>query len=267
MIKLLCWIVCVIMLTTYSVNMPDEYPIVENPESASPEVIAAETASVSWQEVFASVISKDSSQIVILVDVDFDGIPEMFTAFNGYGPNIYLLNGFKYSGDSYTEIVCDTYSEFGYCVDCLLSEFNLFRNKESGELIWLTSGFYRLDFYNNKILWNTADFSDLSAVKTELFFGYIMYRTPVDPDGESGDLIEEYALMEQKDDYVGVIMEWSEIDRMEEELFSEYERVEINEIWIYINNIIIGYDNDDNAILDNAKLMEKFAEWDEWHLQ
>lgn len=209
----------------------------------------------SWQEVFAVALAEISENdgginIVFLIDIDFDEIPEIFTAIWGYGPNIYIKNGYKYTENDYTEIIHD---------NGLLSDLLLYRDKKNGKLQWFTQGFYRLNFYDNMIQWNTVDFSDLSNVKTELFFGYINKNTLEESDEPSTNFVSEFFLMENKDDIdTGILMEYSEIEQLQEELFSEYEIVDIeilhSESDTFYYNFYYNSVNRDN-------LMSFFSKW------
>lgn len=228
--------------------MPPPEPTIE----PMPEPITV-PAYNSWQDAFAAAFSENRAPSILLVDIDFDSIPEMFTEERGYGPNSYLQRGYRFNGNGYSEIVHD---------NGLLSELQLYRDKESNELIWLTHGFYRLNDYDSEWQWSTVNFKDLSSVTTDLFFGFIIYRTPIESD-EMPDAVEtEYALMEDKNDN-GILMGYSEIERLKEDLFSKYERVITSDLWIDTNGLFVGYDNQGKVIFNTNRLIEFFSKWNE----
>jgi len=151
----------------------DEALLVENEEV---EEIAEEIESIeevaarhSWAEAYFDALGErvkhDPFNLpthILLIDIDFDGVPEMFLSHLGV-VNSSIFHGYSYQNGEVINI--QIYDDF------LPPELSLLKHINTCELAWLAEGSFRqgggvgFDFINEFV-----DFSDFSNVRREKVF-------------------------------------------------------------------------------------------------
>jgi|GEM_PF-6102721 len=230
---------------------PEATPTPSPSPSPTPEPSRGITQAEPWMEAFFEVLKNENLSNpfdIILIDVDFDNIPEMFLTENQYASNFQIRKGFKFNNGECIEIMHD---------EGFLGEIKLFRKIETDELVWLSYGFARLNYLDAKWQWNIVDFSNFSDVTTKLFFGFIEERIPTDNIDNFEHVIK---IMNSKNDYIGGF----EIDleffkSLYEEVFTEYEEIMAKKRLSYFTNFVA--DDLENRTLMKDILMDFFFEW------
>jgi hypothetical protein len=204
-----------------------------------------------WMKAFAAAYSVNYAPIILLIDIDFDEIPEMFTMTSNPRGTLFIEQGFKFDGTNYIEIIHD---------GGLLEWFHLSCNIETKEPVWFSSVDWRgSTSYVQKS--NIVDFTDLSNVTTEFFFGY--YSSWTRDEYPSDEIItEEIRIMAHGEDFHGEVVEYSEMTLLRDEAFSVFEPVPIKSIMSRYGEFFINFDIETNStLIDTDNLMEFFSQW------
>ncbi len=198
-----------------------------------------------WMDAYADVLINETEKPrhITVIDVNFDGIPELFLSQLGTS-NSWIYKGYSYKDGNVLELKIP--EEF------MPMDFELYKDKNSNKLIWLTNGMFRdgYGYYDN--IWELIDFSDLSNIKKELFFGWNEQY-----DNEN----EKYFLLGNEDAKIEMSLE--EIEKKKKEIFSNYELIEVSKQFSFVDEFIIG--NDDLLTKENVDkklLFDFFSKWE-----
>lgn len=162
-----------------------------------------------------------------LIDIDFDEIPELFLMHTGTGGS-WISHGFSFKDGNVSELEA---------LD-MPTDLELYQNKENGELLWLASGVFKSGggaAYHYQ--WSRIDFSDLTDVKKEYFFEW---KEEIYIEGNPDETI--YRLLNENGS--DIVMEKTEIEQLQAELFSQYEQLDALSLGSLIGRFASGSDND-----------------------
>lgn len=193
------------------------------------EISGTETMSFGDE---SSVKPEEASQIEI-VDINFDGVPELFLLRQGVGSSS-IYRGCSFKDGQLLDIKIQ-----GGTVP---SDLLLYREQETGETIWLAGGMfiYGETGRTYEYVWNQVDFSDLSNVNSSLFYGW---RKTIELDGSvSRELLEN-----------GIYLTKGQEPYYENPIFSGYELVNTLTMFSYLEEFKTGngFDRDMyNSFLD-----------------
>ena len=196
-----------------------------------PELASASTDDL-WVEALASAIADNNEHFryMTLIDVDFDGIPEVFLYTSG-NVSTWTVKGFNYKNGTVTEI--DT--------SFLFTDLVLFLDNDSGEQFWVTrmsnrsgAGFAYITF------WCKVDFSGLPLAETEILFGFSEWYVR---NGEDLDPAEFYLIGDKSDilTWYGTLTEFAEIERLRDDFLSRYTEIETFQLSKYSGDLLIDY--------------------------
>lgn len=186
------------------------------------------TTKSAWMEAYAKAIvsCEQKPRHIILLDVDSDGIPELFLSALGTS-NSCIYHGFSYKSDKVVDISIP--DEF------LPTTIELYRDKKTNEKFWLASGEFREGpgYYDK--MWFKVDLSNLSDVKKDFFFGWTE-RLSTKSDAKEGDV--EYALIDKNENQTE--MSEKEVENTKNKVFSNYEMIETLDLFSFVDDFING---------------------------
>ena len=206
----------------------------------------------AWVEAYADFLVQDNPRYFILLDVDFDGIPELFTYYSGYGTNMWISSIISYSEHGIEQFKKGLLEE-------IPAQFELYKDKQTGEIRWMMvmdtfrSGYSRYIFG-----WDWIDFGDYSDIKTEFFFRWDFEGVETDDEMDGIEVV--YYLYKNTDEMMEV--EYEEIEKREQALFSRYERIETQQLYAYMGNYVINEDMDATVEnLDRKLIVDFLLQW------
>jgi len=177
-----------------------------------------------WVDAFANLIENGNIpghfQKIILIDIDFDGIPELFLTMSSItsGNRPWIHQGFAYQDGVVVDIKCS-----------LPINLELYRDIETNALTWIADG---VDFnlISNPIIehsydhyWKKVDFSNVRKAEWSEFFHWREEFTTIwdvaDSQSESVFTLIGYFDHDR-------IMSKKEIDELQNDVFSHYELID-----------------------------------------
>jgi len=202
----------------------EEQRIFNNALDYKQKILNNEFEKEDWVEAFADLIQYGDIyghfQEIHLIDVDFDGIPELFLTMSSItgGYRHWISQGFAYKNGMITDIKCS-----------LPKNLELYRNKETNEILWIADGVDE-NFVSNPIMefsfehyWIEADFSDITKTEwSTLFLWKEEYTTVYGVDDSKSESV--FTLIGYFDE--DRIISKAEIDELKNELFSRYEYID-----------------------------------------
>jgi len=201
----------------------EQQRIFNNALNFKQKILNGEFQKEDWVEAFADLIQYGNIpghfQEIILIDVDFDGIPELFLTMSSItsGYRHWIHQGFSYKNGMIIDINCS-----------LPKNLELYRNIETNEILWIADGVDE-NFVSNPIMefrfdhfWIEADFSDISKTEWSKFFHFKEeYTTVFDVANSQSESI--FTLIGYFDE--DRIMLKNEIEEVKNEVFSQYEHI------------------------------------------
>ena len=188
------------------------------------KIINGEFQKDDWLDTFADLIQYGDIpghfQKIILIDVDFDGIPELFLTMSSItnGNRHWIDEGFAYKDGMVVDIKCS-----------LPSNLELYRYNETSELLWIADGVdynfvsYPIIEHSYDYYWIMADFSDISKIEqSKLFHWREEYTTTWDVENSQSESV--FTLVGYFDD--DRIISKVEINELKSEVFSRYEHID-----------------------------------------
>lgn len=166
---------------------------------------------VDWIDTYYEIVKRREGMHILLTDINFDGIPELFFTQQGTS-NTWLNHGYSFDGEKILDIKFS--DEF-----IIPTNFELFQDKKNNDIIWIANGMFRVDAGVYCYVWYKIDFQDFSNVKVSLLFGW---REVLVGEGESGKLT--YQLLEE--DGTCYDMNREEIENYKKEVFSNYKHLD-----------------------------------------
>ncbi|MDR0273187.1 MAG: hypothetical protein LBI27_07725 [Clostridiales bacterium] len=205
----------------------------------------------AWVEAYADFFMQESFPPYFkLLDVDFDGIPELFFYASGYGANMWLFIILTYSENGMERI--DLESD-------MPAYFELYSNTQTGETRWMSvmEGF-RSSFSHYHNEWEWVDFNDFSEISTEFFFKWEFEGFLINEETDEYEVI--YRLYENENEVSEV--ESEEIERRRQELFSNYELIETQQYSEYLRNLVFDpYERFIGENLNRELFVEFLLRW------
>jgi len=208
----------------------------------------------TWQEAYFELLAERRGDIflnwhhIILVDLDFDGIPEILFGQTGIRSNRAMSHGISYQNGEVVDI------QFDFAIPPQLS---LYRNTQTGEYVWIAGGAFSSQaggFWSFHV--EEIDFSDFSNVRVTR--SLIYDREFITEEGSSRAIASIYSL--RLSDYESVEMPFEEIQVLREEFFDGYEQVEIQ--------MLVGFESEEGGFHrwfpetpEREQMMELFGEW------
>ena len=205
----------------------------------------------AWVEAYADLIMQGNfPPYIMLMDINFDGIPELFFYSSGYGANTWVDIIARYSGHGIEQFSTE---------EQIPAHFELYKDKKTGETRWMTvMESFRSSFLYYNYEWKWIDFIDLSNVRTEFFFKWDYEVVIIDE--ETDEYEEIYYLYKNAVEMAEV--EYSEIEKREQELFSNYAQIETQRLYANISDFVINSSvavTDEN--LDYKMIVDFLLQW------
>lgn len=230
--------------------LPQEIPI----EAEEPEEIAGVTATPSWAEAYFNALNERwPSTAILMVDIDLDGIPEIFFVWHGAATNMMIDSGLSYQNGNVVNI--EFYGEWGE----IPTEFSLLRNKRTNELVWLVRGRFSSDAGRYQtFIYEFVDFSDFSQVTSAQVLAYDSEMI-LNEEGTFG-IGSIYSLYLSNGEQIEVLFE--EIEEQRERILGEFEIIEVETLFIHHTQVFTDDTDWQSRTLDRNKLSSHFNEWD-----
>ena len=171
----------------------------------------------SWAQAFYDELGDDFFHFRMrLIDVDFDGAPELFFVHWGSASNKAIFDGLAYKNGEVVEIEFD--NEFG----SIPSELSLLRNIHTDEKIWLAYGkFSSMAGAQQSFRYYFVDFLNLPQVRAEQVLVH-----DLDPIfNEEGNEILGFVHTRRLPNGESVETSLAEIGQLREEIFADFEEV------------------------------------------
>lgn len=193
-----------------SKNIEDEITAFDN----STAVMGLETQTDYWIDAYYYVMENKifSSEYLYLVDIDFDGVPEMFTTCSDTD-GTWINHGFSFKDSNILEI------QFA---EPIFTSLKLYKDIKTNRLVWIVSGRMK-DSNSYHYIWQQIDFSDFCEVEKSTFFEWREIRKEITDDVSSYYSVE-YQLIDYDSNVVVTTKE--EIEAQFEKAFSQYEPME-----------------------------------------
>lgn len=229
---ILCFVSNFLLMACSKTAIVYEEPVKESSESElSAAAIEIQSPQLSWIDAYCGIMESEQmgGGYFILIDIDFDEIPEMFWKRTGTG-GTWIDHGFSFKDGNILDIPIGD--------ELLFPELNLYKHRESNEMIWLAEGMFKSsDSYRHS--WQMVDFGDLSNIKKVFFFAWGVTSDREQPEGGA-----TYSLLDE--DYNEIVMSKEEIEEQEGRLFSEYERVQTLTLFSSVGEFYTdrGFDKD-----------------------
>lgn len=185
----------------------------------------------AWMEAYAKAITDVDSKPrhIRLLDVDFDGVPEIFLSYLGTS-NSCIYHGFSFKSGKLFDVLIP--EEF------LPTTIELYQNKNTNELLWITNGMFRDGYGCYDYVWYKVDFSDFSDVKKNFFFGWNESQS-TKSDAKEGDVV--YTLIDANENDIETSKQ--EIENTKSKVFSNYEIIETLDLFSFVNDFMNGDEN------------------------
>lgn len=243
---MLCFVSNFLLMACEKATIVYEDPLKELFESDFPTTeIEIQPPQISWIDAYCRILESGqmAGSYFLLIDIDFDEIPEMFWTRTGSG-GTWIDYGFSFKDGKILDIPIGD--------ELLYPELNLYKHRESNEMIWLAEGvFQNSHSYRNS--WQMVDFSDLNNLKKEFFFAW-----KVTSDREQPKEGVVYSLLDE--DYNEIIMSKEEIDEREMRFFSEYEQIQTLTLFSSVGKFYTERGFDKDLFLTFASLYDSTVE-------
>ena|GEM_PF-2856719 len=211
------------ILSLSAIINDEQQSIFNNALDFKQKIINNEFQKGDWVEAFSDLIQygdiNGHFQKIILVDVDFDGIPELFLTMSSItaGYNHWINQGFIYKDGMVTDIKIS-----------LPINLELYSDRETKELIWMADGVGE-HISSNRIMtfcynhyWVKADFNNIRTVWSPLFHWKEEYTAIWDVEDSQSESV--FTLLDDFDDER--TMSKIEIEALQNEVFSKYEHID-----------------------------------------
>jgi len=207
----------------------------------------------SWAEAYYNALAeKCFSSAILLVDINFDGVPELFFVHWGSATNMWIFSGLSYQNGDVVNI--EFYDEWSG----MPSELSLLRNRQTGEQVWLAHGRFssRAGVYQSWV-YEFVDFSDLSQVRSKSVFEFDSEMILNEEHIYGIDSI--YNLRLPNGEIIEVSLE--EIEAQRELIFGDFETIEVQALSIHRTQAFTDYVDWQDRVLERSKLITFFNEW------
>ena len=184
-----------------------------------------------WIEAYADFFMENGRchpPFLMLLDVDFDDIPELFFIASGFGANMWIFTILSFSEYGIEQINIEKEMPAG---------LELYKDKQTGEMRWMNlMEAFRSNFYNyhNELRW--IDFNNFSEIRTEFIFAWDMEIVAIDTGTDGFGVF--YYLLENADERVQV--GFDEIEKHKQEIFSRYMLIETQRFFAFINDFAMN---------------------------
>ncbi|MCL2388408.1 MAG: membrane lipoprotein lipid attachment site-containing protein [Defluviitaleaceae bacterium] len=207
----------------------------------------------SWAEAYFNALNDTFPSMILLVDIDFDGVPEILFVAQGSATNMWIDSGLSYQSGRVIDIMF--YDEWGG----MPTELSLLRNRLTDEMVWLAHGRFSsgAGVYQSW-LYDFVDFSDFSQVQSTQILSYSSEMI-LSEEGTYG-IGSIYSLHLSDDEAIEVPFEEIEAQRMR--ILENFEIIDVKILLIHSSQV---FDNDTNwqdRTLNREKLISFFNKWE-----
>lgn len=196
----------------------------------------------SWIDAYYEKIKNISGETTYLqfVDVDFDGIPELFLCHTGTGGS-YIHSGYSFKDGSVLDIVTPG----------LATDLTLYRDRLTKELLWIANGVFKSGGGTSRYYrWHQVDFTDFSDVKQTFFFEWEQHWN-------HEDNLDTYISQVMDCHGNATIVHSNEIPMLIDEQFAAYEQVDVVQLGSSVWDL--RSEEEDSNVL-NQELFTVFAQ-------
>jgi hypothetical protein len=231
------------------VDTPSDY-IVDTNEKEEAVYILTEH---SWTDAYFYALNKNwPATSILLVDVDFDGVPEIFFVWHGMATNMEIDSGLSYQNGEVVNI--EFYGEWGG----IPTEFSLLQSRLTGERVWLVSGRFSsgagvFQYW----VYEFVDFSDFSQVTSNEVLAYDSEMI-LNEEGTFG--IGSIYSLHLPDNQV-IDVPYEKIEERRRELFDGFEIIDVPILLVHFSRVFDNYNDWQNKTLNRDKLISVFNEW------
>ena|GEM_PF-6026724 len=235
--------------TEMQIAMTESEVLSENaqPMSVETEIAEPPTWATAYADVFAE---KSEGTLVNLLDIDFDGVPELLFLQRGMS-NDWICSGISYKDVEICDIVIAGESR------PMPVWLELWREKVKREPQWVASGMFKCGPSSYDHLWYEVDFDDFTKVETQCVFGF---NEGADESGMVYSVYTDFAQRESVD------APYEEIGLLQAEFMAQYEVIEVQKLSAHVSEFYNeGIDKGDDWLnaeyFDREALMAFFAQW------
>ena len=239
----------VIMPSNY---FDEAYKIVDSVETS--EEIVEVIARHSWAEAYFNALSESwFPSMILLVDIDFNGIPELFFIHWGSATNMWIDGGFSYQNGEVIDI--EFYDEWGG----MPSELSLLQNKRTDEQVWLAQGRFSSNagIYQYWV-YEFIDFSNLSQVQSKQVFAFDSEMILNQEGTHAIGSIYSYRSINNET----IEMPFEEIEERRERIFRDFETIEVQILLIHRTQVFTNCADLQDIVLSRDKVISHFNEWE-----
>lgn len=155
-------------------------PKEESASGATEHAVRKPDGEALWMDAYFKIVKEqgDKAEKFQLVDIDLDGIPELFLfrKVNDYSVVYNIYHGYSYKDGTVSDIRIPSEAKW--------SSLNLYKNRDNGELIWMAEGLDTPEKGRNECSRDEVDFSDFSNVKQTALLEWAEVRSK-DSSGSS----------------------------------------------------------------------------------
>lgn len=222
-------------------------------EAEELEELAYVLARHSWAEAYFDALNTGwFPSLIQLIDIDFDGVPEIFFVHHGAAANMRIVGGLSYQNGKVIDI--EFYGEWGR----IPSEFSFLRDRRTDEEFWLASGrFTRQAGAYESWVYKFVDFSDLSQVRRHQIFAF-NNEWFLDEDDTYG--IGSIHFLHLPNGEV-IEVPFEEIEAQREKVFGDFEMTEVQVLLTHYSHVLDNAVDWQNRTLSRNKLISFFNEW------
>lgn len=133
----------------------------ESSSSATKHTVQKPEGDAPWIDAYFNVVKEQDPKAkeLELIDIDFDGIPELFLikSEEDFGGSLNIYQAYTYKDGAVSEISLPDQANW--------HRLGLYKNKDTGELVWLADSVSSLEKDHEECSTDIADFSDFTNVK------------------------------------------------------------------------------------------------------
>ena len=242
-------------LFEYDQNTPSEPDFSQEIliESEEPEEVVGVATEYLWVEAYLDALSNSDSfpaNSILLVDIDFDGVPEILFVAHGAATNMNIIGGLSYQNGEVVDI--EFYEGWGG----IPTELSLLRNIQTGEKVWLAHGRYSSNAGREQYwVYDFVDFSDFSQVQYRQVLAYGSVFVLDEEDTFTGPINFLHLNGEE------IEVPFEEIEARREEILRGFEVIDVKILSIHSSQVYYNGDTWQDRTLNRDKMISFFNEW------
>ena len=189
-----------------------------------------------------------------LIDLDFDGTPEMILTMSGVNAD-WVSHIYSYQNGEIVRIG-------GYTERSLQTNFTLVRNRETAAVSWIAYDVFARGKGGEDFMWSVLDFSDVPNIRSEAFFAYSSENV-LEGYGDSFRVVDIIYRLRLSNELDYVEMPLEEIEAKRDEFLANFEMIDSQQLSTSAHQIRKDGETELSAeTLDRERLIEFFGRWE-----